>query len=85
MQKEMCENNSRAEQIKSVLSEHLGRAITLNFQIAGSTQEKAQPAARKPKSSSQRKNRIINDPAVKTVLLGLNATITDIEEDSEAD
>jgi len=85
MQKEMCESNNRAEQIKSVLSEHLGRAITLNFQMAGSTQEKAQPTARKPKSSSQRKNRIINDPAVKTILLGLNATITGIEEDSEAD
>ncbi len=83
MQKEMCESNNRAEQIKSVLSEHLGRAIILNFQIVGSTQEKAQPTARKPKSSSQRKNRIINNPAVKTVLLGLNATITDIEEDSE--
>jgi DNA polymerase-3 subunit gamma/tau len=83
MQKEMCESNNRAEQIRSVLSEHLGRAITLNFQMAGGTQEKAQPTARKPKSSSQRKNRIINDPAVKTVLLGLNATITDIEEDSE--
>jgi DNA polymerase-3 subunit gamma/tau len=83
MQKEMCESNNRAEQIRSVLSEHLGRAITLNFQMTGGTQEKAQPTARKPKSSSQRKNRIINDPAVKTVLLGLNATITDIEEDSE--
>ena len=32
------------------------------------------------KISSQRKNEIINDPAVKTVLLGLDATITDIEE-----
>lgn len=32
------------------------------------------------KISSQRKNAIINDPAVKTVLLGLDATITDIEE-----
>jgi len=33
------------------------------------------------KTSSRKKNEIINDPAVKTVLMGLNATITGIEED----
>jgi len=32
------------------------------------------------KTGSQRKNEIINDPAVKTVLIGLDATITGIEE-----
>ena len=30
--------------------------------------------------SAARKNEIINDPAVKTVLIGLDATITGIEE-----
>jgi len=33
------------------------------------------------RTNSQRKNEIINDPAVKTVLIGLDATITGIEED----
>ena len=33
------------------------------------------------KISSQKKNEIINDPAVKTVLMGLDATITGIDED----
>jgi DNA polymerase-3 subunit gamma/tau len=33
------------------------------------------------KTRSQRKNEIINDEAVKTVILGLDATITGIEED----
>ena len=33
------------------------------------------------KVSSQRKNEIISDPAVKTVLIGLDATITGIEEE----
>ncbi len=33
-----------------------------------------------PKTASQRKNELINDPAVKTVLIGLDATITGIEE-----
>jgi len=32
-------------------------------------------------SNSQRKNEILDDPAVKTVILGLDATITGIEED----
>ncbi len=83
MQKDMCESNSRAEQIESVLSEHLGRPIRLHFQMADSVQEQAKPETKQSKSSSQRKNKIINDPAVKTVLLGLNATITGIEEDSD--
>ncbi len=33
------------------------------------------------KTNSQRNNEILNDPAVKTVILGLDATITGIEED----
>jgi len=36
-----------------------------------------------PKSNSRRKNEIINDPAVKTVIIGLDATITGIEENQE--
>ena len=35
------------------------------------------------KTSSQKKNEILNDPAVKTVLMGLDATITGIEEDQK--
>ncbi len=41
-----------------------------------------EPASKRSKISSQRKNEIINDAAVKTVLMGLNATITGIEEDT---
>ena len=43
-----------------------------------------QPATgneQRTKTRSQRKNELINDPAVKTILLGLDATITGIEED----
>jgi DNA polymerase-3 subunit gamma/tau len=84
MQKEMCESNNRTEQIASVLSEHLGREIKLNFRIADNIQQQEIPITKKPpKGSSQMKNKIINDPAVKTVLLGLNATITGIEENPE--
>ncbi len=83
LQKEMCENNSRGEQIESALSEHLGRPIKLNFQIANNIQEQAEPMAKRSQKNSQKKTKIINDPAVKTVLLGLNATITGIKEDKE--
>lgn len=36
---------------------------------------------RRAKTSSRKRNEIINDPAVKTVLMGLDATITGIEEE----
>jgi DNA polymerase-3 subunit gamma/tau len=39
------------------------------------------PPIKEVKTSSQRKNEILDDPAVKTVILGLDATITGIEED----
>ena len=35
----------------------------------------------KPRTSRRRNNEIVNDPAVRTVLIGLDATITGIEED----
>jgi hypothetical protein len=34
----------------------------------------------KTKIKSQRQNEIINDPSVKTVIMGLDATITNIED-----
>lgn len=46
-----------------------------------SEQKQAQPAPNRPKTSSQRKNELINHPAVKTILMGLDATIAGVEED----
>jgi len=40
-----------------------------------------QPPVKEFKTSSRRKNEIVNDPAVKTVIIGLDATITGIEEE----
>jgi len=51
------------------------------FETADNELRKAEPAVKQTKISSQRKNEIINDPAVKTVLIGLDAMITGIEED----
>jgi DNA polymerase-3 subunit gamma/tau len=44
-------------------------------------QKVAESTQKQPKMSSLRKNDVINDPAVKAILIGLDATITGIEED----
>jgi DNA polymerase-3 subunit gamma/tau len=77
MQKHMCESNGRADQIATVLSEHLGRTIRIKFDLAASSAEGAGNTAR---PGVQRRYEIANDPAVKIVLVGLDATITGIED-----
>jgi hypothetical protein len=64
-------------------SEHREPLVRRNFSEGGSieNQEKTQPAPNRLKTSSQRKNELINHPAVKTILMGLDATITGVEED----
>ena len=83
MQKKMCESNSRAAQIQSLLSEHCGTDIRLKFETAADEQTQTAPAPNQPKTTGQRRNELINDPAVRTVLMGLDATITGIDEDQQ--
>jgi hypothetical protein len=77
VQKEMCESNGRKEQIQQALSSALGASIELEFCVAD-------PDANAPAADHQTLKRkrqdLLNDPAVKTVLMGLNATVTNIEE-----
>ena len=80
MQKQLCESNGRAEQIASVLSEHLGRSIRIKFAMIAEPQNSTE-ANGHAKPIGQKRQEILNDPGVKTVLLGLDATITGIEED----
>ena len=87
--KKMCESNGRLEQIQSLLNEHFLMPVTLRFETAVSQPEQPEPVREHPKSAarpadkvgSRRKNDITNDPAVKTILMGLDATITGVEED----
>jgi len=79
VQKQMCQSNGRAEQIAAVVSEHLGRPVRITFSTAAEPQ--AEEANGRGKSSAQRRYEMLNDPAVKTVLLGLDATVTGMEED----
>jgi hypothetical protein len=77
-QKKACDD--RIEQIESVLREKCGSNLRLKLQIA---QGENQPADQPPpqKTKSQKQNEILSDPAVKTVIMGLDATITNIEDD----
>ncbi|MCP4608065.1 MAG: DNA polymerase III subunit gamma/tau [Planctomycetes bacterium] len=80
MQKQMCESNGRAEQIQTLLSEHFSTPLRLKFEIAAG-QTKAEIKKKQPKTTGQRRNEMISNPAVKTILMGLDATITAVEED----
>ena len=55
--------------------------VKLKFEIAIGQQIQTAPGVGRLMTSSQRRNELINDPAVKTVLMDLDATITGIEED----
>ena len=77
LQKQMCESNGRSDQIASVLSDHLGKPVRVKFAVAADAAPK--PAGR-TKPNAQKRSEILNDPAVKTILVGLDATVTGIEE-----
>jgi DNA polymerase-3 subunit gamma/tau len=76
IQKKMLESNGRAEKIESVISKHFGRPVKLQLEVSAAHPEAA-PSA--PKATGRR-NELLNDPAVKMILTGLDATITGIEE-----
>jgi DNA polymerase-3 subunit gamma/tau len=79
IRKQMCESNGRADQIASVLSEHLGRSVRIKFEMVAESSQ-SEDANGHAKPNGRKRNEILNDPGVKTVLLGLDATITGIEE-----
>ena len=81
VQKRMCESNGRIEQIEALLSEEFSTSVRLKFEIAADEQKPAEPSTSAPKTGSQKRNELLNDPAVKMVIMGLDATITGIEED----
>jgi len=81
MQKRMCESNGRAEQIQSLLGEQFSTPVRLKFETAAEKQTQEALSVSRPRTSGQKRNELVNDPAVKAVLLGLDATVTRIEED----
>jgi len=82
IQKQMCESNGRIEKIQAFLSKYLKRDLKLKFEIADQKDEDKNP--KENKSVSQIQNEIVNDPAVKTVLRELGATITGFEKNQNS-
>jgi hypothetical protein len=77
--KNKCEDNGRAEAIEAILGRFLARDVRLKFEMAAG--EKVEPEQAQDGFTIRRRieNEIMKDPAVKTVLRGLGATITGIE------
>jgi DNA polymerase-3 subunit gamma/tau len=80
---DIFEKSGRKEQIEALLSRQFSTPVKLKIEIAAGEQTQSESATTPPKTGSQRRNEIVNDPAVKTVLMGLDATITGIEETVE--
>ncbi|MFA5422955.1 MAG: DNA polymerase III subunit gamma/tau [Phycisphaerae bacterium] len=79
MSKNMCESNGRADQIRNCISNHLGRDISVKF-IVEKPQGAAEIKEKSDKTPAQRRKELMDDPAVKELITGLGATITNIEE-----
>jgi len=79
IQKKMCESNGRIDQVRSLLAQHCPGLTKIILEVTAADADD-QSAAATPQTRSQKRNDIANHPAVKTVLLELDATITGIEE-----
>ncbi len=75
--KSLCQK--RTDQIESLLSAALGTDIKVKFETSSKsadTDKKKQPKA----SIKEARDEVLNDPAVKILLTGLNATVIQIDE-----
>jgi DNA polymerase III gamma/tau subunit len=77
---DIFEKSGRKEQIEALLSKEFSTPVKLKVETAAGEQSKSESGTPPPKTGSQKRNEIISDPAVRTVLMGLDATITGIEE-----
>jgi len=80
MYKRICESNGRIKQIEALLAEQFATQLRLKFEATTHEPPKAETQVTAPATPSQKRNDLVNDPAVKMVLMGLDATITGIEE-----
>jgi DNA polymerase-3 subunit gamma/tau len=78
--RQMCEN--RAEQIETLLSEAIGAETKVQFESSAAQADEAGENGRAGKGKKKR-DAALSDPAVKTVLSGLNATVVEIDEVEE--
>jgi len=80
-QTRMSAINGRVDQIETFLSKQFPGFLKLKFDTVTNKQVETQTTPTQAKTVTQKRTELLNDPAVKTVLLGLDATVTGIEED----
>ena len=83
MAAQLCEADTEAAKIQALLSDVLASPVKLVFTVESASQNKDAPAKPRPrgaKTSQKTKNDIAGQPAVKTLLTGLDAKIIDVEE-----
>ncbi len=78
--KQMCEK--RKEQIEQLLSEAIGLETKVRIEARAPQADEAQPSGR-VQANRKRRDEALSDPAVKTLLSGLNATVVEIDEVKE--
>jgi hypothetical protein len=78
--RQMCEN--RAEQIEKLLSEAIGIETKVQFESSAAQADETGGRGQAGKDKKKR-DAALSDPAVKTVLSGLNATVVEINEVEE--
>ncbi|MHC4756363.1 MAG: hypothetical protein ACYTBP_14600 [Planctomycetota bacterium] len=83
MSKQMCESNGRIEQIETVLNDHSSTAVKLKLETTTEKSGEANTNGGPVGVSTQKRNEILNDPAVKTVLMGLDARPIGIDQGND--
>ena len=74
----MCEK--RSAQIESFLTEALGTRIRVQFETSNDESQTTAAPAPGARMDKETRQKALSDPAVQTLLTGLDAKVTDIEE-----
>jgi DNA polymerase III subunit gamma/tau len=80
----VCEKQATKERLQAAFSEVLGTPIVIKI-VMQQAEAEAPAATFKPKgarTSQKELNEILNDPSIKTLMLGLNAKVLGVEEDA---
>jgi DNA polymerase-3 subunit gamma/tau len=79
--KNMCEQPPKCQQISSIFSQKLHKnSLKILFELAKGDVSALRTRPPGAKTSKQEREEVMNDPAVKAIITGLNATITGIEQ-----
>jgi DNA polymerase-3 subunit gamma/tau len=78
----LCRTNGRADKIQKILSDCLGNNIKIEYihQEQNNNPQESDTQNNSATSSAQKRKAIMNDPAVKSVLMGFEATVTGFDD-----